>query len=253
MDWLNKNIDIIKTFLFYAICWTTGIIFIRIGATHISLDQPDKIHIIFCIFLVAGLLLILLPFFKKVKFGVVELEREIQQTKKDMSELKTDVRQQLTVLSTSINTIGNLSNHVNLYLPGSQEIKKEAEIVEQKLNDNKENEVDSVEQLLMPHEDRMLDLAKTRIRLEYLLRGILQKRVSIKNADRDMRFLTLNQLTNEFLIQYPEYEYLNRSFDYVTRVCNASIHAQIVDEQQASEALKLGTNIIKALNKLYLK
>jgi hypothetical protein len=250
MKWITDNIGAIKSTVLFIICWTSAIIFLIIACKHLDLNAPDQNHPVFYCMLTAGLLLLLLPFFKKVKFGDVELEREIENTKREVSDLRANMQQQFSMLTTSLSSISNLNSHVNLYLPGYQEIKKEAEIVEERLRtETSDNTADKV---LLPHEDRMIELARTRIRLEYLLRGILQKRQAVKNADRDIRFLSLNQLTAEFLGQYPDFLYLSKSFDYVTRICNASLHAQVVDEKQAQEALKLGESLILALNKLYL-
>ena len=68
MDWINKNIATIKTVVFYVICWTSGIISLRLGATQISIDETDKMHRLFLIFLAVGILLLLLPFFKDGTF-----------------------------------------------------------------------------------------------------------------------------------------------------------------------------------------
>lgn len=248
MEWLIKNIITIRTVIFYIICWTAGAVFLQIGVKHINLETPEKIPVLFLIFIVAGLLLILLPFFKKVKFGVVELEREIQETKLEVKELRTEFRQQFSIISTNLNTIGNLSNQVNLYLPGTQDIKNEITTVKEKLG-NKEKEVKEItNELILPYEDSIMALAKTRIRIEYLLRKILEKRLAVDQGEKQIKFLALTQLTREFFKQNPQYLYLERSFDYVTRICNAGMHAQQVDNNQIEEVLELGANIIATLN-----
>jgi hypothetical protein len=56
------------------------------------------------------------------------------------------------------------------------------------------------------------------------------------------------QLFDLFLREHPDMSYLRRSFDYVTQICNAAIHAQHVPEEQAEEALALGAQIIAVLN-----
>ena len=53
-----------------------------------------------------------------------------------------------------------------------------------------------------------------------------------------------------FIHEYEEYAYLLKPFLYVTRVCNAAIHAQKVSEQQAEEALALAAQIIAVLQEI---
>jgi hypothetical protein len=250
MEWIRKNILIIKDVVFYIICWTSGVILLILGAKHINLELPDDVHGLFLIFLAIGFLLLLLPFFKKVKFGTVELEREIQETKKEIGDLRTEVRQQFSILSTNINTIGNLSNQINLYLPDSQEIKNEITSIKAKLGHKEKEVAEITDELILPYEDSVMSLAKIRIRLEFLLRSILEKRLTVKEIDKPIKFLGLTQLIREFVKEYPQYNYLDRSFDYVTRVCNAGIHAQQVDQRQIEEVLQLGANIIATLNEI---
>jgi hypothetical protein len=53
------------------------------------------------------LLFLFLPFFSKVKIGnLIELEREIEKTKQDLQDFKTEIRNNIAVLSTNVNTIG---------------------------------------------------------------------------------------------------------------------------------------------------
>ena len=253
IDWIIKNIMIVKEIVFYIICWTSGVIFLRLGSINIDLAQPEKINALFLTFLAIGLLLLLLPFFKKVKFGSVELEREIQQTKKEVSDLRIEVRQQMSIISTNLNTFGNLSNQVNLYLPPLQDIKNAAVEVKEKLGDKGKAVEEISEELILPYEDKVMSLAQTRIRIEYLLRSILEKRLTFKNTDKPLKFLPLAQLIQEFIRQFPKYKYLTQSFDYVNRISNAGIHAQQMDDSKVTEVLQLGATIIATLNEINTK
>jgi hypothetical protein len=253
MDWIKNNILTIKEVFFYIICWISGAISILIGVNHIDFAQPDKIDRLFLIFLAIGLLLILLPFFKKVKIGTVELEREVQQTKKEISDLRTEVRQQISILSTNMNTIGNLSNQVNLYLPAAQDIKNATIEVKERLGD-KSKEVEEIsDELILPYEDKVMSLAQTRIRIEYLLRSILQKRLTFKSTGKPVKFLTLSALTREFYNEFPQYRYMTQSFDYVNKISTAAIHALNVEDKQVTEVLQLGATLIATLDEINSK
>ena len=46
---------------------------------------------------------------------------------------------------------------------------------------------------------------------------------------------------------YPPLASLRKAFKYVNQICNAAIHAQRVSDEQASEALSLGAEILAVL------
>lgn len=248
MRWIINNIKSIKNVVFFILCWLFGIVLINTALNNIDLNKPNEIPIIFLVFLLSGIILLFFPFFKKIKVGSIELERELEKTKNELRDFKSEVRQLMSVISTNVNTIGNLNNHINLYLPGSQEIKQEISTIKAKEGE-KNAEVKEIEdELLLPEENNIMSLAKTRIRLEFLLRKILEKRLKV-DSKREIKFIPLHQLVREFIRLYPQYSYLEKSFELVTRVCNAAIHAQqITDSQTIKEVLVLGANIIAVLN-----
>jgi hypothetical protein len=54
-------------------------------------------------------------------------------------------------------------------------------------------------------------------------------------------------LFNQFIHAMPGYERVRSSFDYVLKVCNAAIHAQVVPEGHAYEALSMGVQLLSEL------
>jgi hypothetical protein len=72
-----------KSLVFYLICWYFGIKFFKFGYSNIDFSKPNDISPLFLALSGIGLLLILLPFFKRVKVGEFEIEREIEQAKKN--------------------------------------------------------------------------------------------------------------------------------------------------------------------------
>ncbi len=53
-----------------------------------------------------------------------------------------------------------------------------------------------------------------------------------------------------FLKDFVDYQYLEGSFDYVLKICNAAIHGQQVPAGQAQEELELGARLISTLKEL---
>lgn len=203
--------------------------------------------------LYAGLWLffLFLPFFNKIKIGkLIELERELTKTQGDIKEFKAEIRNNISVLSTNINTIGNLSNQVTVNFPGLGELEALKRKVDNQGTEKTKKEAEEIRaDILLESEDTIMALARTRIRMEYLLRKILGKRVTL-NAIRDemVKFLGLRQMFSMFVKENPQYQYLLEPLMYVNQVCNAAIHAQRVPEEQASEALDLGARILAVLS-----
>lgn len=198
------------------------------------------------------LFFLFLPFFSKIKIGkLLEIEREVDKAKKDLEGFKAEVRNNLSVISTNVNTISG-SNQLTVNLPNTNEIREAREEIENNSPDSltKQNKQDELEQLLQ-REDPTLALAWTRIEIERLVRKILGKRTAASPDELEaIKFATLPRLFNQFTTQYPRYQYLNDAFRYVIQVCNAAIHGQNISYNQALEAAGLGGKIITTLQNL---
>jgi hypothetical protein len=204
---------------------------------------------------VPALFFLFLPFFKKIKIGkVLELEREVEKAKKELSDFKSDIRNTLSVLSTNVNTIGRMTNQVTVNLPSLSELQRARQQVAATFSPEAEDEVRRVEDDIMrqSEQDRTMALARTRIDIERALRELLDKDMSPSpdGGLRDVKYAGVNQLFEVLLKRNPELKSLRRSFRYVTQICNAAIHAQAVSEGQAKEALALGAEILTALRQV---
>ena len=196
------------------------------------------------------LLFLLLPFFGKIKIGdFLELEREVKKAKDELQEFKADVRHNLSLLSTNVSTISGFSNQLTVNLPNASELREARQEVESNAPRGlaREDKADDPEQFL-PLEDPTLALAWVRIEMERVLRKILGRRLSIANEKSpNIKFTGITRLFELFLDIYPRYEYLRDGFRFVSRVCNAAVHAQRLSEDQVSEAMGLGATIISIL------
>lgn len=238
---------------FIIIVWTIGFYTLRQSAKHINLDKPDEIHIVHLIFLGIAFFFILLPFVKTIKIGkYLELERNIKETKEEVKDFKTEIRQSVQMLSTSVTaSIGNLNNQVTINLPGTDELKQEIEKLKQQSTQTDTSRLTEIkEELLLDEDDDIImALARTRIKLEGLLRKALNKRQTIANTPKtDIKFLGLNSLFQQYVQLNPTFKDYQNSFRYVQQICNAAVHGQKVSKGQADEALQLGALIIRELN-----
>jgi hypothetical protein len=248
----SKFVSNLPNLPFLIMCWTFGLILILNTYKYLTFDSTIEVtNITFVLFFI-GLGLMLFPFFKSIKIGkILEIERATKENKEELSSFKNEVRQTISLISTNVNTIGNLTNQVTINFPGITDLKEANENIKSTTDFGTEEEVKEIQrELILDDEDNIFALARTRISLEYLLRKILDKRTSIKGLQKEIKFLSLSKLYRMFLKDYPEYDHLANSFDYVISICNAAVHAQRVSVGQATEALQLGARIIAVLNKL---
>ena len=233
-----------------ALSWLVSFYFLYGFILNVGLPPSRNIVLADAFYASLWLFFLFLPFFNKIKIGKwIELERELSKTQGELREFKTDIRNTMTVLSTTVNTIGNLSNQVTVNLPGLGEL----EALKRKIDDQgtpktKKEAEDIRADLLLESEDTVMALARTRIKIEYLLRKILGKRSVNALRDDVVKYMGVRQMFNMFVKENPQYEFLVEPFLYVNQVCNAAIHAQRVPEEKSSEALDLGSRILAVLS-----
>jgi hypothetical protein len=158
----------------------------------------------------------------------------------------------MSVLSTNVNTIGGMTNQVTVNIPGLAELREARKVIEQEVPTEARETAQQVEErIILQSEDPTLALARTRIDIERLLRGIVGKPRSFAPGKEDaLKFAGVGQLFDLFISKNPQFAYLKKPFRYVTQICNAAIHAQRVSDDQAREALALGAQIIAVLKDL---
>jgi hypothetical protein len=203
------------------------------------------------VYLGISIFFVIAPFSKRIKIGkYIEFESELKDLRENISEFKAETRQSLSLVSTTVNSIGNLQNIVNIGIPRLSEAAKEdaREIIGREITPNTQ---EIKQQIFFDDEDKIMPLARTRIRIEQLLRKILGKRVESKQAgEEEIRFLSARSLFKIFVLEYPKYKPLEETLLYVLQVCNAAVHGQTIPDSKASEALDLGANIIALLSKV---
>lgn len=239
----------------YLICWGIGFYLLRQSAIRWSLDKEETLTSQLSFIFLLSIFLILIPLVKSIKFlNIFELEREIKEAKEEVKDFKTEIRQSISMLTNSLNaSIGNMNNNVTVHIPGVEQLKKANKTMEEKGYVKKGISFEDIREELSINDDEetIMSLAKTRIKIESLLRAILNKRTEFPSSNKNMKFMGLNDLFRQFTNQNPNYKYLNNSFKYVQQVCNGAIHGLNISLGQAEEALELGTRIIKELE--YIK
>lgn len=229
----------------FVICWCIGFYLLYQCAIRWSLDNEKTLTTQLNFVFLLSIFLILIPLVKSIKFlNIFELERELKETKEEVKDFKTEIRQSISLLTNSINaSIGNMHNNVTVHIPGADQLREANRKIDEHGNfKDRISFKDVKEQLsINDDEDTIMALAKTRIKIETLLREITNEPNSQKNPTG------LNELFKVFLSKYPEYGFLKDSFRYVLRICNAAIHGMDLSYMQAEEAIELGIRIIKEL------
>ncbi|KJV30048.1 hypothetical protein [Luteibacter yeojuensis] len=195
--------------------------------------------------LLLGLLVLLytVPFLSKIKVGaLLELERSVERAEKDLSEFKSQVASQLSVLSTSVNTISTVSNSLTVNIPGVQTLREAQDMIAE------ESRVEAKEPSpgdrdLAGSDERVFALVKARIDVEGALRRVLKRPAARADPNGGTRYSSVTKLFNEFLSLRPDAAYLKRPMGYFMEICGAVIHAQQITPAQAEEALALGEQI----------
>ncbi|PKO16810.1 MAG: hypothetical protein CVU39_06225 [Chloroflexi bacterium HGW-Chloroflexi-10] len=238
-----------KSILFFLICWYFGLRIFVWGYANIDFSKPDEINSIFLVLSAIGILLIILPFFRRLKVGDFEIEREVEQAKKDLSEFKNETRNAIAVMSTQITTVASIrnQNQVTVYVPGYEEANAD---LRHRTSQSVEKEAEEIKDEFLENQDTAMAIVKIRVQLEYLLRRLLEKRVEVNDASKEIKFMSLLQMTRELFKYYPDYMYLLKSFDYVREVGNAAAHAQKIPDYQAQETLDIGAKLIAILKDL---
>ena len=239
--------------IFKIVCWLSSVYFFYAFSNIAGFPPKDQLTNTTWFYLVFSIFFFLLPFSKHIKLAkIIDFERDIKKIQDDMKEFKEEIRNNLSIISASINTISNLSNIVNVHVTNPEEKKAAEEGVSEVASESISAEAEKImEELVLDDEDIIMPLARTRISIEQLLRKILGKRRIIDSiSEKDVRFYSIRTLFKEFLRLYPKFKNLEHSLNYVLKVCNAAIHGQRIAEEEAKEALLLGAKIIAILKEI---
>lgn len=239
-------LDNAKEIMFFCICWFLGIRFSVFGYINLDFLKIEDTPSSYIFSLAIGIVLVLLPFFKRVKIGNIEVERELKQAKKELSEFKEETRNNFTFVTTQISAVANISNNnqFTVYLPGYEEAEDSIEEVSPEIK-NKAQKVK--EDYRADQEEGVAAILMLRRDLEIALREALKIKISEIDRLTEINRSTSYRLTQLFMEYYPEYSYLQDSFDFVRRAGNAVAHTQKISEIQIEQALNIGVTLLATI------
>lgn len=229
-----------------ALSWLVALYFSLGFVTKAGFPPKTDFTIGDALYLSVTLFFIFLPFYNRIKVGSwLELEREVKEAKREVAAAKEELREFKNEIRTTVSMV--TTNTVNLTVAGAAELRRQGERVEEKLDQAGRRKAEEVELELHAEEDMNYALAKVRIDIERLLRLIVGKRLNLPNLESSPKFMPLTKLFDMLVQSDHSYVYLRNPMKKVLAVCNAAVHAQIVNGDQADEALKLGSQIIAIL------
>ena len=257
-NWIVKNW---KEFIFFILTWGIGwTLFFNVISVIIS-DQPDKILSAHWTIFYTSIFLLLLPFVSKIALGsILNVERDLKQTKTDFKDFRSTTQNQFQFLISNLNYLSqNLSNNISIInqIPSAERLKEEnelfknpeegqpehsseAEKIKTELNDELKF-VESDEEWIW-----IFNLLKIRVQMEQFLRDLLRKRTSVaESSDLEIKYYSLRQLFDMYLEKYPKAINEKSPFLLFNSVANAAIHGQVISDQQYNEARKLGIKVLR--------
>lgn len=253
MDTLKK---ILLFDVFPFLCRFIGCCLLVIALYGIGFPPKNEIGTTSGFLLVLSLFFILLPLAKKISLGkLLTFEREIEKVKTEVTDFKGETREFLNVYSNMITAISNTVNQtVNVHLPGKEQVQEAKEELKSAIHQDESDsniEDELQEYISTAGNDINFALARLRMDLEKSMRVILGKRTQTSDpTEMKSKFLSARQLFKELTIQYPNYKGMHSSYDYILKICNAAIHGQQISNGHGQEALYMGLQMLKELERV---
>jgi hypothetical protein len=252
--------DILKRILFFDVfpflCRLISCCLLIIGLYGIGFPPKSEIGTTSVSLLILSLFFLLVPLAKKISLGkLLTFEREIEKVKSDVTEFKGETREFLSVYSNMITAISNTVNQtVNVHLPGKEQVQEAKEELKSTIQqeDNESTLEDELQEYInISGNDLNFALARLRMDLEKSMRIILDKRTQTPDpTTMNSKFMSARQLFKELTLQYPNYKGMHSSYDYILKICNAAIHGQQISNGHAQEALYMGLQMLKELERV---
>lgn len=242
--------------VFPTVCYLLAAFFVLGFLGRVGMPPNRDLDATGSVYLALALFLFMLPEAKRLKLGqLFEYEARVKEIKEDVKQFKEETRATLSAYTSLVSAISNtVSQNITVNLPGRAEATQAREDLEATLKTHpKKSELEGQIERFLAEEanDLSYALAKLRMQLERELRRLLGKRTDTKVfPEEETRFLSARSLFNQFIRQYPDYEGMASSFDYVLRVCNAAIHGQYIPQGSAHEALSMGLSMLTELKSI---
>lgn len=242
--------------VFPTLCYLLSVYFLYAFCVVVGVPPNKPLDSTSGSYLVLALFLFMLPEAKRLKLGqLFEYEARVKEIKDEVRQFKDETRTTLAAYTSLVSAISNtVSQTITVNLPGRSEAAQAREDLDTTLKSKapKSEIEEEIEQFLAAEgNDLNYALAMLRMRLERELRRILGKHTKVSlTSEQPTKFLSARQLFLQFIRQYPNYQGIEGSFEYVLKVCNAAIHGQYIPEGYAHEALSMGFRMLSEIKNI---
>lgn len=194
------------------------------------------------VMLVMFLIFFVLPFAQKLEiFQFLTFEGKLEQIKDDVNEAKEQIRHIQSLHANLSNSVTN-----NFYSEFFKTEKKEAQEGADSVSDEAKAKSQTFTDFGADHPP-IPSLLMLRTNLEKELRILLNKTTVFVTGRKPTPYLGLMRLAEMFATQYPQYGELLPSFSFFTQIANAAAHAQSIPNEEAKEAVRIGTKLYAQL------
>lgn len=187
-----------------------------------------------------NIILMCLPFFSEIELGGVKIRKE-------MENIRNDINEKFSILSTSLNY--HNSSHISIALPSQNEMKNVLlETEKQKTNKESTNENINNENQYTEENDVIAFLAIVRKDIEMSLKEIIE----INNIFC-RQFMTASYMLRILIQKEIVNPNLGRMIQQVITICNRGLHGEIVDEMYICYVKNIYKDILNELENLKQK
>ncbi len=232
---------------FNGACWLIAAYFFVVA--NFSYGFPPDLTGSAGVALIAAFIFFLLPFAKRLSLsGIFDFEAKIEDVKEEVKYFKQETRELLKIQNSLISSVSTNQTTQNIFhIPSLTDAANAERQLPQTAQISEEVNARISRALAIGGSEVNVELARTRMELERTLRNIVGKSVSL-GGRRDVKYLSLTTLWRKLLEERPEHRNLDAAMRYVTDICNAAIHGQMIPPDNAVEAIKLGEEIRMALS-----
>ncbi len=246
---MEKISSLLKTYFLSIVSRTIAIYFLWAFHVHVGFPPTGNLTYTAATYLALFVIFFVLPLTKRLKLGeLVEFEAKVEQVRSEIKEVRSETRELISTVSSVVNSISVSTNQKVIVFPSKEEVQEANEELSEFKDLNKEDR-DSLDAYFNSVTlDMDYALAHLRMDLERELRRILRQQADFHTIlERRGDFLTARTMFRRLAKFLPRYKDMQKSFEYVLRVCNAAIHGQQIPEKIAREAIYMGFRMLRVL------
>ena len=230
-----------------------AVYFFLVFHLHVGFPPAEPLTTAAAIYLALSVFFWILPLAHRLRVGkLIDFESKVQEVRTEMKDTRAETRELVSTVSAVASALSaTVSQSVVVNLPNPEEERRAREALDESLTQSQAaiDEHQGIrEYQYVADFDANYALARLRMDLETQLRRILGKRLTVVDPfGRRGKFLSAGSLFRELVDAFPRYSDMERSFDYVLKVCNAAIHGQRVPDHIAHAAIDMGSRMLRVL------